>query len=85
MNEENENRIVLLDEEGNEVEFELIVTIEKEGVEYALLLNVEEEEGDMYAFRIDQDEEGDLLIPVEDEDEIIMIQELYDQLAQDEE
>ena len=85
MNEENENRIVLLDEEGNEVEFEWIATIEKEGVEYALLLNVEEEEGDMYAFRIDEDEEGDLLVPVEDEDEIVMIQELYDQLAQDEE
>jgi len=80
---EDQNRIVLLDEEGNEVEFELVVTIEKDGVEYALLLNIEDE--DMYAFRMDKDDQGDLLIPVENDDEIAMIQELYDQLSADEE
>lgn len=77
---ENENRVVLLDEEGNEVEFELVITIEKEGAEYALLKNIDEDSDDMFAFKIEQDDEGDLLIPVEDDEEITQIQDVYDEI-----
>lgn len=82
---ENENTIVLLDETGNEVEFELIITIEKDEKEYALLKNMEDDSEDMFAFRIDSDEEGDLLIPVEDDEEIQMIQDLYNEIISEEE
>ena len=77
---ENENTIVLLDDEGNEVEFELIITIEKDEKEYALLRNLEDDSDDMFAFRIDTDEEGDVLIPVEDDQEIQMIQDMYNEI-----
>ena len=75
-----ENTIILLDDEGNEIEFELVITIEKEGIEYALLKNLEDESEDMFAFRIDKDDEGDVLIPIEDDEEILMIQDVYDEI-----
>ena len=81
---EQENTIVLLDEDGNEMEFELVITIEKEGKEYALLKNVEDDSDDMFAFFIDKDEEGDILVPVEDDDEITGIQEIYDEIINQE-
>jgi len=80
---ENENTIVLLDDEGNEVEFELIITVEKGEKEYALLKNIEDDSDDMFAFRIDTDEEGDVLIPVEDEAEIEMIQDMYNEIIKE--
>ncbi|MFZ7133867.1 MAG: DUF1292 domain-containing protein [Eubacteriales bacterium] len=82
--EEKDNTIVLLDEEGNEIEFELVITIEKEGKEYALLKNVEDDSEDMYAFFIDEDDEGDVLIPIEDDEEIQEIQDVYDELINQE-
>ncbi|MPW26306.1 DUF1292 domain-containing protein [Alkalibaculum sp. M08DMB] len=81
--QENENTIILLDEEGNEVELELIITMEKEGTEYALLKNLEDESDDMFAFRIDEDGEGDILTPIEDDDEIEMIQEMYNEIIKE--
>ena len=75
-----ENTIILLDDEGHEIEFELVITIEKEGIEYALLKNLEDESEDMFAFRIDKDDEGDVLIPIEDDEEILMIQDVYDEI-----
>lgn len=81
---EQENTIVLLDEDGNEMEFELVITIEKEGKEYALLKNVDDDSDDMFAFFIDKDEDGDILVPVEDDDEIIEIQQIYDEIINQE-
>lgn len=81
---ENENTIILLDEEGNEVEFELVMTMESEGKEYTLLKYMDDDSDDMFAFRIDTDEEGDVLIPLEDEEEIQRVQEIYDEIISQE-
>ena len=52
-----ENIINLIDENGVESQFEIILTLEAEGKEYAILMPVEEEEAEeALVFRIDQDE-----------------------------
>ncbi|NTW72969.1 MAG: DUF1292 domain-containing protein [Eubacteriaceae bacterium] len=76
-----ENTIKLIDENGDETEFEIIITLEKDGVEYAILKNPGDDEDDMFAFRIDEDEDGEILVPVEDEKEIEMIQQIYNEMA----
>ena len=65
-----ENIINLIDENGVESQFEIILTLEAEGKEYAILMPVNEEESDeALVFRIDQDEEGEMLVPLEDDKE----------------
>lgn len=80
-----ENTIFLVDDTGEEVEFEIIITLEHEGKEYALLRKPSDEDSDeMYAFRIEEDEEGEILMPVEDDAEIELIQKAYDELSWEE-
>ncbi|QSX08662.1 DUF1292 domain-containing protein [Alkalibacter rhizosphaerae] len=79
---EHEDTIFLVDEEtGEEMEFEIIVTLEHEGTEYALLKKAEDDSDDMFAFRIEEDEEGEVLMPVEDDAELDLIQKIYDELS----
>ena len=53
-NEINNDIITLIDEEGNEVEFELVMSIEANEHDYAILAPVEEtEEDEAYIFRIE--------------------------------
>ena len=72
-----ENIINLIDENGVESQFEIILTLEAEGKEYAILMPVEEEEEaeEALVFRIDQDEQGEILVPLEDDKEY----EIYDE------
>ncbi len=44
MEEMNENVVNLIDENGEEVAFEIILTLEAEGKEYAILMPLEENE-----------------------------------------
>jgi uncharacterized protein YrzB (UPF0473 family) len=39
----------------------------------------------MFAFRIEEDEDGELLVPVEEDNEIEMIQKIYDELSDEDE
>lgn len=79
-NEEDE-LIVLQDEEGKEIEFTHIATLDYDNDWYIYLQPVELEDGmeddEMFIFKIDEDENGnDLFTPVEDE-------ELLDKLYQE--
>jgi len=75
MQEDNENIIELIDEEGEPVQFEHLATIEHEGDFYLFLTEVTEgseaEEGDecdVVIMKIEQDEDGnDVYIYEEDE------------------
>ena len=52
-----DNIISLLDENGVESQFEVILTLEADNKEYAILMPVEDEEAEeALVFRIDQDE-----------------------------
>ena len=89
MNEMNENRITLLDEDGQEVQFEVCLTLEAEGKEYAILLPLDEESYDddedvALVFRIDSDENGDILVPLEDEEEYQIVVDVYNTLMDEE-
>ena len=79
-----DDKILLIDENGDEREFELIVSIDIEDKTYVLLSEDEDSE-DVYPFVISQDEEGEVLMPVEDEDEFLLIEEAYSQLMEDDE
>jgi uncharacterized protein YrzB (UPF0473 family) len=76
------NTIVLKDENGNEVEFELIMKFDIEDKEYVIVAPVEDEEADAFAFRIDKDENGEsLFVTIEDDSEFEMVQEAYETLS----
>ncbi|KYH29975.1 MULTISPECIES: DUF1292 domain-containing protein [Clostridium] len=76
------NTIVLKDENGDEVEFELIMKFDIEDKEYVIVAPVDDEEADAIAFRIDKDENGEsLFVTIEDDSEFQMVQEAYETLS----
>ena len=86
-NEEMDNIIVLIDEEGNEVEFEFLDLIEYEGEEYVVLLPAEETDdaGEVVILQvedIDTDEES--YISVEDEDTLNKVFDIFKDKFKDE-
>ncbi len=81
-----DNIVNLIDEDGIETAFEVILTLEAEGKEYAILLPVEEnEEDEALIFRIEKDDEGDVLVALEDEDEYQIVVDVYNTLMEEEE
>lgn len=67
-----ENKVVLLDESGEEFEFEVLDTIEIEDERYAILLPVEDDgEGEeAVILKVGEDEDGeDILYEIEDDEE----------------
>lgn len=80
--------VTLVDEEGNEVEFELIMSMEANDREYAILAPLQEDEeledDEAYIFRLEYDEEEEmLLIPIEDDEEYEMVVEVYNTLIEE--
>ena len=68
--EELDEVIVLEDEDGNELEFEMGAVIPYEGKQYAVLIPLAEDDNGIVILEYQQsdDEEGDLYSDVEDED-----------------
>lgn len=73
--------VTLEDEEGNEVDFEVVDAIEVDTAEYVLLAPVDPEEGEenaAYLFRVDTDDDGDhVLMPVDDDDEFDRVEAAF--------
>ena len=83
--EQEDNIISLLDENGVESQFEVILTLEAENKEYAILMPVDDEEAEeALVFRIDQDEEGEMLVPLEDDKEYEIVVDVYNTLMDEE-
>lgn len=81
-----EEIITLLDEDGQEVEFELVMTIEANDNNYAILapLEVSEEEDEAYIFRVEEDEDGEMVLEaIEDEEEYAMVVAVYETLVEE--
>lgn len=73
--------IMLHDEDGEEIEFEVITKMDIEDREYVIVVPKDEEDIDAIALRIEQDENGeDILVTVEDEDEFNLVSEAYETL-----
>lgn len=88
MTEERDDIVVLVDENGEEVEFQHLDTIEANENDYVILLPLEdneEEEGQVVILRVEQDEEGeDILVPIEDEGELTEVFEEFKTRMEDE-
>lgn len=86
MNTNQENIVSLMDEEGNEVDFEVIATLSLKEKDYAILLPLDNEEDSAYIFRIDRDELGDeVLIHIEDDDEFDNVRDEYERIMSEHE
>jgi uncharacterized protein YrzB (UPF0473 family) len=77
MDEERDDIVVLVDENGDEVEFEHIDTIEMNGNEYVVLVPYDEEdseeqdEEEVIILKVEHNEDGeDSFVTVEDEEEL---------------
>ena len=56
--------VVLTDEDGNEVEFEHIDTVEVDGTMYMAFIPAEEEDGEEVLVSVDNDEEADRVFQI---------------------
>ena len=75
MSEEMNEYYVMVDEDGNKIEFQPVCTVQDEGSEYVVLIPREldlEEEAGVVIMRI----EDDVLVPVEDDEEAERIYEI---------
>lgn len=80
-----ENIVNLIDQDGNEIQFEIILTLEAEGKEYAILMPLEDNDAEeALIFRIDTDEEGDILTPLENDEEYETVVDVYNTLMEEE-
>lgn len=89
-----EEVITLVDEEGEEHDFEVIDVIELEGEKYAILLPVLEEEdpgtdeenGEAIILKFAQDEEGnEFLVDIEDDEEWEKVADAWEEMLAEEE
>ena len=58
----NVKTILLNDEEGNEIEFEVLTKLDIEDKEYVIVTPTGEDDEDAIALRIDKDEEGNEIL-----------------------
>jgi len=78
----NVETILLNDEEGNEIEFDVLTKLDIEDKEYVIVAPTGEDDIDAIALRIDKDAEGcDILVTIEDDEEFEMISEAYDAIS----
>lgn len=89
MSEERDDIVVLVDENGEEVEFEHLDTIELNGNEYVVLLPVDESEeekaiDEVVILKIEHGEEEDSFVSVEDDDELDAVFEEFRVRMEDE-
>lgn len=75
----------LVDEEGNEGQFQIIGEHEMDGVVYYALIPVDEESDEYVILKVGTDEDGEeCLVSVDDDDEFEKIAEIFDDLLFDE-
>ena len=81
-----EDVIVLEDEDGNEIEFELGDKLVYEGKEYVVLLPLEEDDNGIVILEYQEggDEEGDLYLDVEDENVLNAVFDMFKEKYADE-
>jgi uncharacterized protein YrzB (UPF0473 family) len=91
MDEERDDIVILVDENGDEVEFEHIDTIEMNGNEYVVLAPLGEEvteetdEEEIVILKVDHNEDGeDTFVTIEDDDELDDVFEEYQSRIEEE-
>ena len=77
MQEELENIIVLTDDEGNDVEFEWLDTIEMNDNTYVVVLPTEDDSEEVVILKIESEEDEDTFVGLEDEAEINAVFDVF--------
>ncbi len=77
-----DNRFFVADEEGNELEMEILFTFENGGSNYVVYFDPTTEEGDVFASKYDDENN---LIPIENDEEWDMVEEVLGAFEADEE
>ena len=79
-----ENIVPLIDEDGNEVKFEIIADTEYEGATYIALIPVDEESEEYFILKAvtSEDDPDDLedLIEIEDDGEFQKVADIFDEI-----
>lgn len=76
--------ITLTDEDGNDVEFEVVTKLEIEGSEYFIVAPVEDNGEDALALKVVVDESGEeYFATVEDDEEFNMVNEAFETLYEE--
>lgn len=86
--EQEDGLVVLIDDEGNEQQFELVDAIELENEKYAILAPIIDEDiaDEVMILKIGQDENGeDILFDIEDDEEWERVAEAWQELIENEE
>jgi len=76
---EEKNIVVLNDDEGNEVEFEHITTIEMNDECYVILLPVREPDDGVVILKLEVDENDEEILVVVDDEEATAVLKKYDE------
>lgn len=89
MNEERDDVLVLMDDEGNETEFEYLDTVEMNSAEYVVLLPIQEEGSEpseeVLILKVEQDENGeDVFSSIDDDKELNEVFERFKEQAGEE-
>lgn len=83
--DELDNKIILNDEEGNEIEFEFLDVVEVDGNEYVVLLPVEEaDKGEVVIFRIEGSEDDESYVSLDNEEEAEKVFQAFKEKTKDE-
>ena len=81
---EDENIISLTDEEGNEVEFELIDSVDYEGKEYLILLPPEDEAAEVVILEVEPHADGsESFVTVNDESVLFAVYDIFKERFKD--
>lgn len=82
--DELDNKIILNDEDGNEIEFEFLDLVEVDEKEYVVLLPVEEaEKGEVVIFRIEGEGEDESYVSLDSEEEAEKVFEAFKEKTKD--
>ena len=84
LNEEEVSILELTDEDGNEVEFELVDSVDYEGEEYLILLPMEEEDPEVVILKVVTDGKGnESYVTVDTEDTLMAVFEIFKERFKD--
>ena len=77
MQEGLDNIIVLTDDEGNDIEFEWLDTIQMNDKTYVVVLPTEEDAEEVVILKVEQEENEDTFVGLEDETEINAVFDVF--------
>lgn len=79
-----DEKIVLLDEMENEIEFQVIATFGIDDIDYAALLPMDDFEGLTYLLRIEYDDLGEMvLVGIDNEEELQEVIQVFEEIQKE--